>query len=285
MKKPALVILAILAIVVLVNSVFIVDEREQVLVEQLGTVVSQKQEPGLYFKVPVVQSLIRYNDQILEIDIEPQEVIARDEKRLVVDAFVKYRINDPLQFYKSVTEYSTFEVRFGNILNQAIRDGVSQYELLEVLSEKRQVVMNGIKDMASEAAPKYGVEVVDVRIVRTNLPAPNSASIYERMKTEHEKEARQTRAEGSEEAKKITSNADRERRVTIATAKQKAEILRGEGDAAAIQIYAKTFGQDPDFYRFYRTMQSYRTVISGEDTMVLSPDSDYMRYLDNINAK
>ena len=190
------------------------------MVEQLGTVVAQKQEPGLYFKVPVVQSLIRYNDQILEIDIEPNEIVTRDEKRLVVDAFVKYRINDPLQFYKSVTEYSTFELRFSEILDEEIRNGVSQYKLLDVISEKRQIVMDGIKDKISEAAPKYGIEVVDVRIVRTNLYETISTNIYNRMRTEHEKEARQTRAEGSEEAQKITSNADKEKRVTLATAKQ-----------------------------------------------------------------
>lgn len=275
------IFIAAAIIVLLSSSLYVVKEPDLVLVRRLGEVVDVKSTPGLRVKVPFIDTVLFYDKRILDINLSPQEVIAKDRKRVIIDAFAKYRITDPLKFYQSVQNEMTLYTRFGPVLESSLREEVGRIDLVGLLSEKRFEVIKSIRKHANLVAKSYGIEIVDVRLRRTDLPEENSNAIYERMKSEHQKEALQTRAEGAEQAARTKSEADKERRVILAEAGKEANITRGEGDATATRIFAKAFSQDTDFFAFYRSMQAYRQTFNGDHTrMVLSPDSEFLRYLE-----
>jgi modulator of FtsH protease HflC len=288
-------ILALGGLFVLVNAIFMVDQTEQALVLQFGRPVRAEQTPGLKFKVPFVQNVEYYDKRLLDFDAESKEVIAADQKRLIVDAFVRYRIVDPLRFKQSVTDERTMRSRLNSILESSLRQALGNVPLSAVISEKRSGLMQQIRTLVNEQAMGvkvpggdanvttggFGIEVVDVRIKRADLPPANSEGIYKRMQTERTKEANQFRAQGAEDAQKIRSQADKERTIILADARRKAEIMRGQGDGEATRIFAESFGQDQDFFQFYRTLQAYKKTLSGKDTtMLMSPDNEFLKYME-----
>ena len=293
------IVVAVLVLFVLSNTLFIVTQTDQALVLQFGKPVRVEQEPGLKMKLPFVQNVEFYDKRLLDFDAESKEVIAADQKRLIVDAFVRYRIVDPLRFKQSVSDERTMRSRLNSILESSLRQALGSVPLSAVISEKRSELMQQIRSLVNEQAMGakiagsdtdattggFGIEVVDVRIKRADLPTANSEGIYKRMQTERTKEANQFRAQGAEDAQKIRSTADKERTILLAEARKKAEVLRGEGDGEATRIFAEAFGQDQDFFQFYRSMQAYRKTISQKDTtMVLSPDSDFLKYMEKGGA-
>lgn len=290
-KMTVIATVAIGGLFVFFNSFFIVDQTEQALVLQFGAPVRVEQEPGMKFKMPFIQNVEYFDKRLIDFDSEPKEVIASDQKRLIVDAFVRYRIVDPLRFKQTVSDERTMRSRLNSILESSLRQVLGSQPLAALISEKRSEVMDDIRDLVNmqargvktEGAPPggFGIEVVDVRIKRADLPAANSEGIYKRMQTERQREAAEFRARGAEDAQKIRSQADKERTILLAEARKKAEIIRGEGEAEATKIFAQSFGQDQDFFQFYRTMQAYKKTLSPKDTtMVLSPDSGFLKMLE-----
>lgn len=284
-----------IALFVLFSSIFIVKQTEQALVLQFGRPIRVEQNPGLKFKIPFFQNVEFYSKQLLDFDAEPKEVIASDQKRLIVDAFVRYRITDPLRFKQAVADERTMRSRLNSILESSLRQVIGSQPLSAVISEKRSQVMDTIRDLVNtqargaatepgEALRGFGIEVVDVRIKRADLPPANSEGIYKRMQTEREREAKEFRARGAEDAQKIRSQADKERTILIAEAKKTAEITRGQGDGEATKIFAESFGRDEEFFKFYRTLQAYKKTLSNKDTtVIMSPDSEFLRTMDKGN--
>lgn len=281
------VALAVLALLVQM-SFFVIDPTKQALVTAFGAVKGKPRiEPGLYFKWPW-EDVVRMEKRLLHIEAEEFELIAGDQKRLVVDAFARYRIEDPLKYYQATSNVEAiFRAQLGNLINGNIRRELGTVPLQAVLSERRGRLMTEITEMVQgPALREYGVRVVDVRIKRAELPRENSDAVFNRMRTQREQEARQLRAEGDEESQRIKAGADRERIVLLSEARKKAETLRGEGDAQAIRIYAEAFGRDPAFFAFYRSMEAYRQALGGSGTtMVLTPDSDFFRYFGNMGGQ
>lgn len=297
-KLTAVFIFGIIALVVLNASVFVVTQTNQALVLQFGKPVRVEQDPGLKFKLPFVQNVEFYDKRLLDFDAESKEVTAADQKRLIVDAFVRYRITDPLRFKQAASgREDIMRSRLNAILESSLKRVIGQVPLSKVVSEQRADIMQSIQELVQAQAKGiavagaenvtkggFGIEVIDVRIKRADLPPANSESIYQRMQTEREREAAEFRARGEEDAQKIRSQADKERTILLADAKRKAEILRGEGDGEATKIFADSFGKDEDFFRFYRSMQAYRKTLNSDDTtMILSPDSDFLKYIENSN--
>ena len=264
------------------NSLFTMDERQQGLVLQFGEPKRVIQSSGLHFKLPLIQNVVRYDVRILEYDLPIEEVIAVDKKRMLIDSFTRFKITDPLEFYKTVGTESSVRNRLNSNVISSLRRVVGRVTLEELLSEERSNIMENIKVEVNNEASRFGIEVVDVRIRRADLPEANSQAIYERMISERVREAKEFRAKGSEIAQKIRAEADKERTVILAEATKKSEILRGEGESQSVNIYADAFQQDPEFYSFYRSMQAYGNVL-GEDgtTMILSPDSEFLEFFNN----
>lgn len=280
-KSHTLLIFVLLLGFLLINqSAFVVTQGEQKMVLQFGKPVAQHTEPGLKFKTPFVQQVKTFSTKILSLDPDPEEVILADQKRLVVDTFGRYKIKDMLLFNKTLTSQQLAEARLDNIINSIAREVLGTVTLDHLLSTKRSEVMAEIRKQANEAvSADMGVEIVDVRIVRADLPDQTLQAVYDRMRTERQREAATFRAEGHQVSQEIKSKADRERTILLAEAEQKSQISRGEGDEQAIRIYAEAFRKDPDFYAFYRTMQAYREGLSGDNTtMILSPDGDFFRF-------
>ena len=264
------------------NSLFTMNERQQGLVLQFGEPKRVIQSSGLHFKLPLIQNVVRYDVRILEYDLPIEEVIAVDKKRMLIDSFTRFKIIDPLEFYKTVGTESSVRNRLNSNVISSLRRVVGRVTLEELLSEERSKIMEDIKVEVNNEASRFGIEVVDIRIRRADLPEANSQAIYERMISERVREAKEFRAKGSEIAQKIRAEADKERTVILAEATKKSEILRGEGESESVNIYADAFKQDPDFYSFYRSMQAYGNVL-GEDgtTMILSPDSEFLEFFNN----
>jgi membrane protease subunit HflC len=264
------------------NSLFTMNERQQGLVLQFGEPKRVIQSSGLHFKLPLIQNVVRYDVRILEYDLPIEEVIAVDKKRMLIDSFTRFKIIDPLEFYKTVGTESSVRNRLNSNVISSLRRVVGRVTLEELLSEERSKIMEDIKVEVNNEASRFGIEVVDIRIRRADLPEANSQAIYERMISERVREAKEFRAKGSEVAQKIRAEADKERTVILAEATKKSEILRGEGESESVNIYANAFKQDPDFYSFYRSMQAYGNVL-GEDgtTMILSPDSEFLEFFNN----
>ncbi len=272
-------IVLIIAGVLAMSSFFIVDQTEQALVLQFGEVRRQIQEPGLWMKRPFLENVIDYDKRVLDFEPPPEEVIVSDQKRLVADTYTRYRIADPLLFYQSVGSEAGVRARLSALVSGSLRRVLGNVTLSDVLSEKRAAIMRQIRDEVAEQAKALGIEVVDVRLRHADLPEENSQAVYARMQSEREQQARQYRGEGAEAAQTVRANAERERTVILAEAQRDAQKTRGDGDAESIRIYAEAFGQDKEFFAFYRSLQAYRDALNGRDTsFVLAPEGNFFRF-------
>jgi membrane protease subunit HflC len=275
---------AIVALVLVAwGSLFTVPQQQQALVLQFGDPKREIKDPGLKVKLPFIQDVQYFEKRILDIDPPKQQIILIDQKRLDVDAYARYRIADPLRFYQTVNNEAGARARLGAIINSALRRVLGNESLANLLSVRRSQITQAIfQDVTATAAP-LGIEMIDVRIKRADYPDQTSQAIYARMKSEREREAREFRGEGFEVAQQIRADADRQRVVVLANARREAETLRGEGDALAIRIYAEAFGQDPQFFAFYRSMEAYKLALGdGSTTLVLSPDSEFLRFFNDM---
>jgi membrane protease subunit HflC len=281
-KLSAFFIFIIVIVAIGLNGLFTMNEKQQGLVLQFGEPKRVVQDSGLNFKIPLIQNVVRYDKRILEYDLPIEEVIAVDKKRMLIDSFTRFKITDPLEFYKTVGSESNVRNRLNSNVISSLRRVVGTVTLDELLSEDRSNIMIRIRDEVNNEASRFGIEIVDVRIRRADLPEANSQAIFERMISERVREAKEFRAKGSEIAQKIRAEADKEKTVILAEATRKSEILRGEGESSAISIYANAFEMDSDFYSFYRSMQAYGKVL-GEDgtTMILSPDSEFLEFFND----
>ena len=271
-----------LAIIVAYSSVFVVDERQKALVLQFGQIRDIKEDPGLSFKLPFIQQVVRYDDRILSLDTVPLEVTPLDDRRLVVDAFARYRISDVVKFRQAVGTggVSSAEVRLERILNAALREVLGSAQSNEILSAERVELMGRIRDAAILEAQNLGVEVVDVRIKRADLPSQNLAATFQRMNAERERMAADERARGNEAAQRVRALADREAVEIVSAAKRDAEKIRGEADAETTKIFAKAFGRDPEFYAFVRSLSAYENSLTEKNaSFVISPTSEFFNYI------
>ncbi|SFC48492.1 protease modulator HflC [Tropicimonas isoalkanivorans] len=286
MNRPSYVvplIAAVIALVLLMSSIFIVDEREKALVLQFGQIKRVKEEPGLAFKVPLIQEVVRYDDRILALDTDTIEVTPSDDRRLVVDAFARYRIADVVRFRQAVGGggLPQAESRLSGILNAQIREvlGADQVTSDTILSEDRRILMNRIRDQSRAEALSLGLDVVDVRLKQTNLPEQNLNATFERMRAEREREAADEIARGNEAAQRVRAQADRTVVELVSDARKEAEIVRGEADATRTTIYADAFGADPNFFAFFRSLSAYEAALKGENSsLVIAPDSEFFEY-------
>jgi modulator of FtsH protease HflC len=288
MKKTPLAILGVIVValgILAFSSLFTVNQMAQVIVLQFGEPRRVIREPGLNIKIPFVQDVEVFDKRILDLDPPVASVVLLDKKRINVDAYARYRIVDPLRFFQIVRDELGFRKSVGQILNSAVRNAVARYLLPDLLSKKREDIMSQIKDKVGEVAERFGIEVVDVRLVRTDLPEEISKNVFDRMRSEREREANKLRAEGDEMKQTITAAADREKTVILANAEKEAKILTGQGDGERNRILAEAYGQDMQFFSFLRSMEAYRTSLSGEGTtMVLSPDSDFFRFFGDLKG-
>ena len=280
MKIPKFILPAIIVAGVLVfQSIIIVQEINQAIVLQFGDPKKIITKAGLNFKLPFIQNVVYLDKRVLNLDNPPEEVIAADQKRLIVDAIARFKIVDPLKFYISVGNERVARSRLYTIINSRIRWVLGTQELATLLSTDRAKQMAIIQNDVNEEAKSFGIEIVDVRIKRADLPPANSDAIYKRMQTERQREAKEFRAQGAEIAAKITSTADKDVTVLLANAKKQSEIMKGEGDGQRNKIFAEAFGRDPQFFAFYRAMQAYETaLIGGETSFILSPDSEFFKF-------
>ena len=291
MKKSTFILPGIvLVFVAAMSSLFVVDEREKALVLQFGQIKSVHEEPGLYFKIPLIQEVVRYDDRILSLDTEVIEVTPSDDRRLVVDAFARYRIADAEAFRRAVGAggLRLAEDRLQSILNAQIREvlGADQVTSDTILSEDRRGLMTRIRDQARASALSLGLDVVDVRLKQTNLPAQNLEATFARMRAEREREAADEIARGNEAAQRVRALADRTVVETLSEAEREANVVRGEADARRNNIFAQAYGADPEFFSFYRSLQAYeRAIQSGNSTMVITPDSDFFNYLGAVEGR
>ena len=262
-------------------SLFTVEQTEQVLVVQFGEVVRPINKPGLYVKAPLIQNVISFDKRLLAVELPNEEVILGDQRRLIVDSFTVYRIADPLRFYQAVGPVpDNIRGRLNSIVTASLRRVMGRNSLLDVLSADRERIMAAIKELVNTEMAGFGVIIEDVRIRRADLPSENTQAILSRMQSERQRVAAQLRAEGAEGAAKIRADAERDRTVLLAEARATAEKLRGDGEAEATRVFAKSFGQDPEFFQIWRTLQGYREVFeAGNARLVLTPDNDYLRYL------
>ena len=284
MRKILIPFVVVLAVVTY-QAVFVVQEINQAIVLQFGDPKKIITKPGLNFKIPFIQNVVYLDRRVLNLDNPPEEVIAADQKRLIVDAFARFKIVDPLKFYISVGNERVARSRLATIINSRIRSVLGTQQLATLLSVDRAVHMATIQNDVNTEAENFGITIVDVRIKRADLPQANSEAIFKRMQTEREREAKEFRAQGAEMAAKITSTADKEVTVILANANKQSEIMKGEGDGQRNKIFAEAFGKDPEFFAFYRAMQAYETALIGGDTsLILSPDSDFFKFFGNTGV-
>lgn len=270
--------LVIAILVVAYGSIFTVYQTRQAIVVRLGEPRRVITEPGLHFKLPLIESVISIDNRILDLENPAQEVIASDQKRLVVDAFARYKITQPLLFYQTVGSIEGANSRLSTLLNSALRRVLGENSLTRVVRDERAGLMAEVRKQLEHEAKDFGIEIVDVRIRRADLPEQNSQAVYQRMKTEREREAAEFRAQGSQRSQEIRARADRDVTVLLADAQAKADAVRGEGDGERNRIFADAFNRDPDFFSFYRAMQAYDAALRGDTRMLLKPDSDFFRY-------
>ncbi len=269
----------VLLLVLGYSALFSVYQTQQALVVRLGEPVRVVTEPGLHWKIPLIDSVIYVDKRILDLENPAQEVIASDQKRLVVDAFARYKVVNPLRFYQTVGSVDGANSRLSTLLNSALRRVLGEATLTQVVRDQREHLMNRVREQLEREAQAFGISIVDVRIRRADLPEQNSQAVYQRMQTERQREAAEFRAQGSQRAQEIRARADREVTVLVAEATSKAEQTRGEGDAERNRIFAEAFNKDPDFFSFYRSMQAYEAGLKPNDTrFLIRPDSDFFRY-------
>jgi membrane protease subunit HflC len=288
MKKISLAIFGIVVIVaglVASSALYTVHQTQQALILQFGNPIRVVQDPGLHVKMPFVQEAEFYDSRILDLDPPAQEVILADQKRVNVDAFARYRIVDPLEYRKRAQTDANFRDVFGSRLNASIRAEIGRILLGDMLTQKRAQVMEIIAQQMKAFAPEFGVEVVDVRIGRTDLPEATAQSVYNRMRSDRVAHASRLRAEGEEQKLRIQAEADRDRTVIIAEAQRQSQILRGQGEGERNRILGESFGKDPEFFDFYRSMEAYGAALGDGTTMVLSPDSEFFRFFGSIKPK
>ena len=288
MRNPlggfALLVVLIAALIFASNALFTVDPTEQALVLRFGEPVRDLIDaPGLYAKAPFVDSVIFIDKRILALDNDRQEVLVAGNQRLEVDAFVRYRIADALKFYQSVRTTDGADAQLGGMLNSALRRTLGEASITDIVRDKRDALMGAIREQVKAGAERFGLDVVDVRIKRADLPPENSEAVFHRMQTERQQQAATFRAQGSQQSQTIKAEADRKVTVTIAQAQQESEKIRGQGDAERNRIFAESYGKDPDFFAFYRSMQAYETSLKSDSRIILSPKSDFFRYFGTPN--
>jgi len=278
--KKLILALIVLGIIVVYTTVFVVDEKEQVVILQFGKPVRTIQEPGLHFKLPVpFQNAVVFDDRLLEYDVPPEEILSKDKKTLIVDNYVRWRIKDPLLFLQTVQAVPTAVTRLDDIVYSKLRQVLGTHNMSEIITENRELIMSQVTAASDTATEDYGIEVVDVRIKRVDLPQENEKSIYARMEAERKRQANRFRSEGEEAARKIRASTDKEKTIILAEAYKQAEEIKGEGDAKAVDVYAKAFSSDPDFYEFMRTLEAYQKIIDDKTTLVLPADSKLFNML------
>jgi membrane protease subunit HflC len=279
------VVLVILGVVAS-SSLFIVEQTQQAIVLFFGKPQKTIQEPGLYFKIPFGEEVVYYDKRVLDLDPPKERMILADQKRLDVDSYARYRIIDPLLFYQTTRRVTEVPGKLSPIINSSLRRVLGNETLLEILSGKRATIMVDIQKAVNDAVMRFGMEIVEVRVRRADYPDETRSNIENRMKSEREREAKEFRARGFEMAEGIRADAGKQKIVILAEAQKKAETLRGEGDGLAIKIYADAFGQDPEFFAFYRSMQAYKKSMDSQDTtMVLSPNSDFFRFFGDMTGR
>jgi len=266
-------------VIVLAASIFTVDETEQAIVIQLGKYIRTIAEPGLNFKVPFLQSVHKFEDRILEYDAAAAPIITSDKKHLIIDNYARWRITDPLKLYQTVRDEAGAQEKLDDIVFSEIREEVARHTLTEIISVNRELIMEKVHKKCNTKAAEYGIEVLDVRIKRADLPPEVARSVYERMKAERHRIAKKYRSEGEEEAVKIRAATDKERTILLAESYRLAEKLKGEGDAEAIKIYAEAFEKDPEFFAFVRTLEAYKKSLRHDTTVILPSDSEFFQYL------
>ena len=286
MRSPVAGVVALIllfaAVIVGYSSVFTVAQTEQVLVVRLGEPVRVVTDPGLNFKFPFVDSVISIDKRILDLENPSQEIIAFDRRRLVVDAFARYRIKNPLRFYQSIGSIQAANIQLTTLLNGALRRVLGEATFIQIVRDEREALMGKIREQLDKEADGYGIQVVDVRIRRADLPEANSQAVYQRMQTERQREAAEFRAQGGQKAQEIRSKADREATVIVADANSTAEQVRGAGDAERNRLFAEAYGRDPEFFAFYRSMSAYETGLRSSDTrFLLRPESEFFRFFAN----
>jgi len=280
MKKGTLLIVLIVAILFLANlSLFIVDETKQAIVLQFGKPIRTIGEPGLNWKLPFIQNVVFFEDRLLVYDAAPTEIITKDKKTLIIDNYARWKIVDPLMFLQTVRDLNGAQARLDDIIYSELRVDLGLFNMSEIVSERREGIMKRVTEISNEKANTYGIEIVDVRIKRVDLPPENEKYIFDRMKAERERIAMQYRAEGQEEYAKIIAETEREKTVILAEAYKTVQTLKGEGEAESIRIYAESFNQDPEFYKFYRTLEAYKNTFKDKTTVLLSTESDFLKYL------
>jgi membrane protease subunit HflC len=279
-------ILVLAALVVAYSSLFTIYQTQQALVLRLGNPQAPITTPGLHVKAPFIDTVVYIDKRILDLEAPAQEVIASDQKRLVVDAFARYRIKDPLRFYQTLGSIQGANSQLAILLNSALRRMLGEATFIHVVRDQRAALMSRIRELVNNEATSYGIEVVDVRIRRADLPEQNSQAVYQRMQTERQREAAEFRAQGAQRGQEIRSRADREVTVLVAEATSQSEQIRGEGDATRNQIFADAFNKDPDFFAFYRSMQAYEASLkSGDTRLLLKPDTNFFRYFNDPSGK
>ena len=261
------------------GSLYTVNQVQQAIILQFGKPVDVVKDPGLHWKLPFIWDVEHYDKRILDFNLPLEEPIAADQKKMLIDSFARYRIIDPLKVFQTVRTETVIRQRIDALINSAMRSVVGQVPLTSLLSQEREQIMRDIRDQVNAETAQFGIEVIDVRIRRADLPEANSQAVYERMKSQREQEAKKIRSEGSEAAQRIRAAADKDKIVILADARRKGEILRGEGEAESTRIYAEAANQDPEFYDFYRSLLAFRRSMEKQDTsMVLAPGSEFLRY-------
>lgn len=279
MKKLSIGILVLAALFVL-STIIIVDETEQIVILQFGKPVRTIKDPGLNWKLPApFQTSNSFEKRLLEYDVPPEEILSKDKKSLIIDNYVRWRITDPLLFLQTVRAVPTAKTRLDDIVYSELRQELGTHDMVEIITETRELIMEKVTKASNEETSKYGIEVIDVRIRRVDLPRENEASIYARMEAERKRQANKFRSEGAEEAQKIRAATDRDKTVILAEAYKKAQKIRGEGEAIALDIYASSYSKDSDFYEFTRTLETYEKVIDKKTTLVLPGDSKLFKWL------
>ncbi len=286
MKKITTVILGVVLLLFLANVVFfIVNETEQAVVLQVGEPVKTVTTPGLKFKIPFLQNVKYFERQVLEYDASPKVVYTLDEKNLEVDNYARWRIEDPLLFYQSAGTMGAAQSQLDDIVYSELRAELGKYTLDQIISPLRSKIMRDVTKNSNIDSKRLGIEIVDVRIKRADLPEDNERSVYDRMNASRQQEANKYRAEGEQEAQEIRAEADKDRTIILAEANKKARQLRGAGDARALEIYAESYNQDKEFYRFTKTLETYKKTLDNDTVLILDPDNDFLKYFNSIDFK
>jgi len=278
-RVTMLAVIGVVAAIVFMQSLFTVDETRQAIVLQLGKPVSGTKGPGLHFKLPFIQNVVYIDSRVLNYEAKSAEVLTKDKKNLVVDNYAKWRIVDPLLFYRTLRTIPGAQSRLDDLVYAEVRVAIGNYTMDEVVSSRRAEIMSIVTSNVNDTAKAFGLQIMDVRVRRTDLPPQNEKAIFGRMKAERERQAKLYRSEGQEESAKIKSGADRERTVILAEAGRAAEVLRGEGDAIATKTYAESLGKSPEFYSFMRSLEAYRKSLKDNGRVIMTPGSGFMRYL------